>query len=246
MHPCPYCVASKNNLHEKGIDRTIGRIKAMHDKWLKETEGDAKKAKKYENCINDPLLTANDEETIINLIPPPELHLMIGITTTLFNALNKKEPELCHSWIEKCNIKMDHYGAFNGNASRKLLKNVKILKDLAPENKFIPLFHLFDRIVHACFGEDLDANYSLLILQFSKQLDDLKIKITPKIHILLFHVPEFVELTGKALGFYSEQASESVHHAYKNHAQNYKGNLCEESAQEKLKRSVTTFNCVRQ
>ena len=38
-----------------------------------------------------------------------------------------------------------------------------------------------------------------------------QVTVTPTIHILVFHVPEFCNFTKNGLGYYSTQAGEAVH-----------------------------------
>lgn len=49
-----------------------------------------------------------------------------------------------------------------------------------------------------------------------------KLNITPKLLAVVHQVPEFIEMKGKSLSIYSEQASESIHFAYFKHASNIK------------------------
>ena len=80
------------------------------------------------------LLEETDPSTlIILLVPPPELHLLLGPVNKLYDGLFKV-------WIpyKKCikrlNIKREEYhgGSFNGNGSRKFFKNIAILKEISP------------------------------------------------------------------------------------------------------------------
>ena len=54
-------------------------------------------------------------------------------------------------------------------------------------------------------------------LWFSQLYRELGITVTPKVHMVEQHITEFMGLKGEAagLGFYSEQAIESVHHDFK-------------------------------
>ena len=57
-----------------------------------------------------------------------------------------------------------------------------------------------------------------------KTYEGKAVEFTPKIHILVDHVPEFCESRNKGLGFYNEQASEAVHHDFLEIWKNYKVN----------------------
>ena len=45
-----------------------------------------KEPKLFYNCVYDPLLPEDDDTTVLSVIPPPELHLMLGIVNLLFKA----------------------------------------------------------------------------------------------------------------------------------------------------------------
>ena len=60
----------------------------------------------------------------------------------------------------------------------------------------------------------LDPQYNFYIQQFENVYKDLGISITPKVHILIKHVPEFIKKHNRSLGWYSEQALENTHYDF--------------------------------
>ena len=144
--------------------------------------------------------------SILLLVPPPELHLLIGPVNTLYK-------ELCIIWtpckerIKRLLIKREKYhgGSFNGNDCRKLLKNIDILKGIAtsPSTEvkgFIDAFMAFDEVV------------TLRQRPFCELLRKNK----PKVHAIFFHVSEFCNLKKMGLSPWKEQTSESAQHDFKN------------------------------
>lgn len=113
-------------------------------------------------------------------------------------------------------------------------------------NKYIELFQKFNDVVASCFGQSLDENYQVKIVDFHQAILKNKINFTPKLHACIYHIPEFISMKQKPLGFYSEQASESVHFAYAKHSENYKITQKSGDYDQKFLRSVTTFNALRQ
>ena len=70
----------------------------------------------------------------------------------------------------------------------------------------------------------------------------LGISITPKVHILIDHIPMFCERKQTSLGPYSEQASESVHSDFRKTWENYKVSPNNPSFGEKLLRTIVIYN----
>lgn len=68
--------------------------------------------------------------------------------------------------------------------------------------------------VNGCFNKVLAFNYQMLIDDFFIKFLKLGISVTPKVHAVKWHLPEIISMHGAAAGFYSEQASEQVHHAF--------------------------------
>ena len=61
---------------------------------------------------------------------------------------------------------------------------------------------------------DLNPQYQYYIKHFENVYKDLGISVTPKVHILIRHVPEFIKKHNRSLGWYSEQALESIHYDF--------------------------------
>ena len=75
----------------------------------------------------------------------------------------------------------------------------------------------FKVVTEKCFGMELVEGYGAAIHQFSIAFRQLEKDPPLKVHILEGHVMQLLELQkakfpGKGLGFFHEQASESVYH----------------------------------
>ena len=84
-------------------------------------------AKKFGNVIHPPLVNDDEDDNtpVIEIIPPPELHLMTGPVNTMLSGMEKVCPEEVDEWLKSCNVKKTDYhgGQLTGNDSRKLLRN---------------------------------------------------------------------------------------------------------------------------
>ena len=242
---CPYCVKKKPWDRNVSADkRTLGRIRKMCREFrakLESGEASWDDAKNYENCVNLPLFDGPDDTYILDLIPIPELHLLLGITNKILALLNDKWSKIsgvenrAYKWCDENNIhRLEYRGKdLNGPACKLLLdKKLQRLRLDLPRclRHFVLVFRAFDQVRSSCFSEELIPSYKNDIINFGNLYCDLKtaenkpVAIIPKIHILLDHVPEFCESRNRGLGFYNEQASEAVHHAFKEIWINYKIN----------------------
>ena len=121
-HPCSWCDVSKDELTSKGASRTIENLMNLFWKFW-ESDADLADAKNYGNVIHPTMFASSDifdESTpIICVLPPPELHVLIGPVNTLYEELSSRWDGI-EEWINKLNVKREEYhgGSFNGNDSR--------------------------------------------------------------------------------------------------------------------------------
>lgn len=213
-HPCCWCDASKNSLHTQGHVRTLAGLHADFEAFGR-SHGRSIDARNCNNVVRQPIELCRDLSTpILQVLPPPELHLLTGPVNTLFNALQNEWPD-CMEWAAACHVMREalHGGCFTGNSSRTLLKRVVLLAAMAPPHcwPFIEAFKCFGDVVAACYGDSLQPNFEETIGRFQRAYLQLNISVTPKVHAVFFHVAEFCSSTQCGLGPWSEQAVEAAH-----------------------------------
>ena len=159
-HPCCWCDVEKSDLWKKGTKRTIASLNILFWDYF-EANTNKKEAKHYSNVIHPPIVSDNldDNTPVIEVLPPPELHLLIGPVNTLYDGLEKVWPQ-SEDWLKLCNVKEVEYhgGKFEGNDSRALLKKVDQLEGLCPSNmvkKTANAFKALNDVVAACYGYEL-------------------------------------------------------------------------------------------
>lgn len=214
-------------------------------KRISSTGGDLRRSKYFENAVHEPLFFPDEPKLVLELIPPMELHLLLGVVNHLFKGLTKLYPGAAE-WPLKLHIKMEDYhgGEFVGNDCRKLLKNVNILNELLEDENLIELkcfskaFETFKEVVDGCFGSTICSNIFQKIENFKEAYLTTKVSITPKAHAIFHHVPEFLEMKGCGLGVYSEQSTETLHSDFKSQWSRFKIIKGHPKYEENL------FNCV--
>ena len=243
-YPCSWCKAEKRNLSKKGELRTF---ESIHENfWMWRGEGAQKTtAKNFFNCVHAPILFGEMEDNIIDVVPPPELHLLTGAVNTIYDHMAKEWPH-CSCWSEACHVSKNpqHGGAFNGNACRKLLHNVDMLRSECPLAilKYVDTFSALNDVVHSCFGNFLHDNYVQCISAFKKSYMSLAIPVTPKVHTIFFHIIDFCSKRNRSLGYFSEQASESLHSNFLPTWERYKVSQNHPMYSQKLLRAVCEYN----
>lgn len=249
-HPCTWCLSKKNTLHIIGEMRTIARCNENFNRF-NDTNKARKDARKFYNCVNMPIIQS-DKELILHILPPPELHLLLGCTNHMYNHMLAEFPSIATLWAKQCNVyRVDVYRGtmgFEGNQCKGLLNNTDKLRSLCMKYdigclKFVDAFLSFQKVVHSCFSLKLQPNFETCIDDFEIRFKVLQISVTSKIHAIFFHVKQFCKTFDIGLGFFSEQAFESVHHDYTKTWQNFKVNVDNPDYGEKLLRAVCSYNC---
>ena len=111
---------------------------------------------------------------------------------------------------------------------------------------YVLAFKALGDVVEACFGIELHDDFQKKIATFKDAFDALPIKtITPKIHAIFHHVPEFCQEHQIGLGLHSEQASEAVHSKFNDVWKRYKVSKNNPEYMNQLYRAVAEFNSDR-
>ena len=119
----------------------------------------------------------------------------------------------------------------------------------------IKLLELFSDVVSKCFGMKLDSGYKAAIQRFSDAYMELNkekpktFTVTPKIHIVMYHMQEYLELKNaeeeenRGLGYMSEQAFEAVHSDMKRMwERGWKVSTTNKEFGDKLRKFVVAYN----
>lgn len=206
------------------------------------------KGKNYGNSVHLPVFKGSADDTLVlDITPPPELHLMIGVVNKLFDEMTKEWPEGANRWVKECYVQKEAYhgATFNGNSARKLIKHTDMLESYNPPEagkRYIETFKIFNDVVEGCFGPSLQKGFKDKICEFKSKYMRLQISVTPKVHCVMHHVALFCESHDSGLGFFSEQASESVHRDFWETWLRYKVGHDHPSFARRIFRAVTDYN----
>ena len=88
----------------------------------------------------------------------------------------------------------------------------------------------------------LATDYQLKIDEFKMDYENVGIAITPKVHCLYDHVPEFISRHGLSLGKFAEQTCESVHCDFLKEWKRYMCDVSHPTYPDKIKSCVVKYN----
>ena len=215
--------------------------------------GNRSKAKNFTNCVKKPLLASSGDDPDTPLLikaAPPALHLKLGINHFL-KELAKVWPGIL-DWLADLNITMEPYHGgqtLEGNESSKVLKNLHLLAEIIPAHLFPFLDCLYGlrNTVDSTFGFTLDPCYKEVIRNFQNCFERLRsefsVSETTKLHIMFTHVPQFINMTGKSLGEFSEQELENSHSAFEHLWNRYRvKDISNQTYIDNYFRAVLNFN----
>ncbi len=122
------------------------------------------KAQKFKNCISFPLLCGDDDAKVLDVVPPPELHLLLGITNKIFDELNSAwGKDKAYKWAyNQCIVRVEYRGgSMEGNQCQMVLKKAATLCQELPEHlkKFGLALDQFSQVVEGCFSQVLHEDY---------------------------------------------------------------------------------------
>ena len=131
----------------------------------------------------------------------------------------------------------------------KIMKNLDELQLLVDPifSPFIDTLRALKDIKETCFKPILKPNWREALARFKNAWQDLYIHFdiwfSNKVHILIEHLPQVIERTGKSLYSSSEQVVEAAHAKFDTIWQRYKvTDLERDSHGDKLRNCVVDFN----
>lgn len=100
----------KYGLWTQGEDRTVRNLHEAHTAWVEEGNSLRNNLKNYYNVEYPPIIAGPDESKIIEIIPPPPLHLIrLGPVNKIMDHLLKICPLGVEEFQEKLHIHRSEY-----------------------------------------------------------------------------------------------------------------------------------------
>ena len=259
--PCPYCTWRNGELGKKELGkeadklkvfpRTVGVQKALAAAY--QNPANTKSPMFFYSTPNEILLAGDPDEPVLNLSPPPQLHIFMGLVTKILRAMDAKwgNTHQVYQFLDSQCIKRSGPNVFdyegpkcNAIISEKVLGALKAhVRWCAPVCLiYVKALEDFAKVKTACFGHYLDPNLRQIIHNFEMTMRKAGINPTLKAHILFDHVATFCERVGKGLAIYAEHATETAHSKFAAIEQRYPSPTHSTDFGDQLKASVLKYN----
>ena len=251
-HMCEWPIGTTEN--GPWIPRTFEGIRKQHEDWVA-SGGNEKELRLYKNVKHLPVFESSTGLTT-NIFVPSPLHVMIGLTSKIWETFIAMVPE-AEEWLISVNIvrQKQNGGQFDGNSCRKMmvqantsLKSWLVDRELLEKSTpYLDLLHCLSNVVETSFGNDLQLGYEEHIQTFQKRFERLGIsRRMTKFHQLASHIIPFLRGTnGRGLGFYSESTLEACHYDFLQFWDRHSvKNLESARAKEGLVKSVLEYNAL--
>ena len=240
-NPCLYCPLERRKVGgvaawEKAEEvelRTFGSLNMNYASWL-DLRGGIERVeftREFKSVTAGPVLVEGVGDTfdtkVLEKSPPCALHLFLATSDLINHIESGPWPEIKAVLFDLFGIQAHSYQGkernYQGPQLRKMLANlnmlVPLMRDEPIKSSYLDVFFKIKQVSQAVFGIQLDPNWREYILQLRVALYSLNAStsfpITPKFHIILEHVPQWVEANGRSLGKEAEHAGESLHHHWK-------------------------------
>ena len=116
-----------------------------------------------------PTIDEDEDTDIIDYLALPSLHLTLGPFNKLWDVLVEIAPEINEVAKVLGTVRDDYFGGnFEGNETKKLLKNTDMIRKVLNENLhiFVDFMESLQAVRKPCFGFTLDQNYKECISFF--------------------------------------------------------------------------------
>ena len=238
-NPCPLCTQQKTTRGGQGsrwIERPEDCLRTMESLftnyagWVMSGEKmSASMTKMWDGVCCTPLLPFHHgaETRVLDILVPGPLHLFLSLNEVI-NFLERTQwPELKQVIQDHLGVKFHVYmgkvGNYEGPCLNKILNNLEKLRPFMLDANllsFYEAFVAFKAVAKAVFtSNQLACNWRESLHTLKSRLLTLHhgfgMSITPKLHVLIVHVEQWVDIFGRPLGMEGEQAGEAVHHIWK-------------------------------
>ena len=212
-YACIYCEAPKGL--EAGITQTFSGI-IKYAEAYKKAGSNPKKIKDFKNVIDLPLIKVDRDQTVLEAVPLPELHCIMGAINHKLEVLRKfleekgLEDELW-KWCDGHGVTRRGYNGKNkldGNNATRFISNVMDLQECLwfPDEAgpIVECLLAFKAVKDKCFVWELEEGWQEAMETYTFMFNDLQqyaenvlgvsLRVTWKIHVVVCHLETFLDM----------------------------------------------------
>ena len=213
-YPCYACEARRDPKtgNWEGLPaplRTYARNEFHHNEWLAGGGGvmggvaGLKLLKNHKNVSSLPLLGKDEpDKPLLQILVPGALHIKLGIVNDALEALDKQWDEL-EDWLGARGISyVPYHGCMlEGKECSKVLEDVDSLETNLPQHlkPFAAYLRSFRAVMNSTCGllpgPSWENDIAEFRAQFMRVQELFKIRETPKVHLVLQHIADFIRYT---------------------------------------------------
>ena len=252
-YACVYCEGEKKL--DSGTLRTFGSI-IEHNQDYVSAGCPTARMQQYKNISEDQLVLA--------MIPPPELHLLMGSTNVKLEVICSYLEKLgleqhLWEWCSQHRVTRRGYNGKNrldGNNSNSFLKQMEKLTDMdwwpSELDPVLDCLNQLEEVKDKTFGWELKEGWESAIALYKSMFSELQVysntvlavplSCTWKIHVITAHLQPFLFLADCGLARYAEQAGESIHYQMKPVMSHHRRKACHPEHGQRQKNAVVEFS----
>ena len=240
-NPCPLCDIRRTKVgggkarwvEEKDVSlRTLGDQFSNHAGWVMEGEKQSATAtSKWQSVCGQPLLAMTEgrslEQLILHTIVPGPLHIYLSLNEVFNFAEITICPNIKELFQQVAGVQFHVYqgrvGNYQGPQINKIFRHLDQLEAYflggSLMRYFFVTFQAFRDVAQTLFSKgELQPWWREKLRHIRTCLHLLNSKfgmpITPKLHVLIVHIEQWVDVFCRPLGREGEQGGEAVHHVW--------------------------------
>ena len=238
-NPCPVCDQGRSKVggikarwveEEEVSLRSFGSLHHNFTRWVMEgSKTSAPKTRKWKSVTAEVLVKGQgdtDELLILDKIIPGPLHLYLSINEVINFCENHDWKEIKAVLKTVAGVEVHEYmgkaGNYEGPSIRKVFRKLSILKEhmqSSPKVLYYNVLVAFKEVAESVFSTRLHPMWRKHLSTLKSALETLSssqgIPLTPKLHVLVMHVEQWIESNGRSLGKEGESSGEALHHTWK-------------------------------
>ena len=210
--------------------RSIGSLQQNYFGWVEDgRKSSVAKTRKWKSVTGEVLVKGvgdTEDLLIIDKVIPGPLHLYLAVNEVINFCEKNSWPDI-KQVLEtvagvQTHVYMGKVGNYEGLSIRKIFKQLDKLKEhmnTSPCSLYYDVLESFKLVSESVFLSHLHPQWRKHLYSLRSSLHILctseGMPLTPKLHVLVVHVEQWIDRNSRSLGKEGESSGESLHHAWR-------------------------------